>query len=212
MAKLIKTIHDRVNRAIRKGQTGYFSPTDIDEEVYTEMLNIWRKHVREFQVSRIVGVILNPFIQPESVTPNSVTGIAALTNAYHYPIAISVVSSGKTVREVDHARWHQMVNHSIEFPTADYPICRFENKTIVAAPASIGQLQILHIRKPVKPVYAYTIVSDRYVYDDVNSVDVEFDQMMHDDIMMRVLENLGVPMREEFTVRVAQQNKLTEGK
>jgi hypothetical protein len=212
MAKLIQTIHDRVNLAIRKGQTGYFSPEQIDKEVYTEMLNIWRVYVKEFERARIINTYLNMFIRTEDVTPNPTDGSILLTDAWHYPVAIRVKATGKDVDEVDQGKWDRRINHSIEFPDADNPICKFESKKIWARPIDIGELTVSYIAKPIKPVYAYDVVGDRYVYNDGNSVDVEFDELLHDDIKNRVLGNLGVPMREEFMVRNSEQKKATEGR
>lgn len=212
MPKLIETIHNRVNEAILKGHTGYFSPDTIDNEIHAEVLNIWRKYVTEFEDTRIINTYLNPFIKTEDVTPNPTNGSVALVNAKHYPIAVRVKSTGKPVKEVDQARWDYLINHPIETPNSDYPICKFESGNILARPIDIGELTISYIKKPVKAKYAYTIVSDRYVYDDVNSIDVEFDEILHDDIMMRVLSNLGIPMNNELLIRVSDQNKIMEGK
>lgn len=212
MAKLIKTIHDRVNFAIKKGLTGYFSPTQIDNEVYAEILNMWRKYVDEFERTRLINVYLNPFIQTEDATPNGVTGAVVLTSAYNYPVAIRVKATGKPVKEVDQARWDHLINHPIESPTTDYPICKFENKFIWARPVAIGELTVSFVKKPIRPVYAFTTSGGRYIYDDASSVDVEFDEILHDDIMNRVLKNLGISVREDFLVRVSEQDKMQEGK
>lgn len=211
MAKGIKTIHDRINRAIRKGQTGYFSPTDIDEEINAEIMNMWRKYVVQFEKERIINIYLNPFIRTEDVTPNPSDGSVVLPNAYSYPVAIRVKGSGKEIDELDQARWDVRINHPIEVPNANYPICKFESKKVFVRPIDIGLITISYIAKPIKAVYAYNIVNDRPAYDDSTSEDVEFDEILHDDIVNRVLRNLGVPMREEFLVREGQQNKMEEG-
>lgn len=211
MAKSIQNIHDRINRALRKGQTGYFSPTDIDSEINAEILNMWRKYVVQFEKERIINIYLNPFIRTEDVTPNPSDGSVTLPNAYSYPVAIRVKATGKKIDELDQARWDNRINHPIEIPNSDYPICKFESKKVFVRPIDIGQITISYIAKPVEAVYAYGIVNDRPVYDDNASVDVEFDEILHDDIVNRVLRNLGVPMREEFLIRDAQQNKMEEG-
>lgn len=211
MPKAIKNIHDRINLAIRKGQTGYFSTSEIDAEIYAEINDMWRKYVVEFEKTRIINIYLNPFIKTEDVTPNPSDGSVTLTNAFHYPLAIRVKANGKEVNELDQARWDVRINHPIEFPTADYPICKFENKKLWARPINIGELTVSYINKPVAPVYAYTIVNNRPVYNDGASVDVEFDVILHNDLVSRVLRNLGVPMREELLIRDGQQNKMEEG-
>lgn len=212
MAKKIKTIHDRINFAVKKGQTGYFSPTKLDDEIYAEVLNLWKKYVAEFEATQLVSTFLDPFKASEDCSPNGTTGIGTLTAAYQYPTAVRVISNGKKIDIVDRAHWDNRVNHPIEGPTADYPICTFENKQIIVRPVNIGDVQINYLKKPTKPVYAYDNVSDRYVYNDSSSVEIEFDESLHDEIINRVLGNLGVPMREEFLVRVSQQEKMTEGK
>ena len=211
MAKGIKTIHDRINRAIRKGQTGYFSPTDIDEEINAEILNMWRKYVVQFEKERIINIYLNPFIKTEDVTPNPSDGSVTLPNAYSYPVSIRVKATGKEIDELDQARWDIRINHPIEIPNSDYPICKFESKKVFVRPINIGEITISYIKKPAKAVFAYSIVNDRPAYQDGPSVDVEFDEILHDDIVNRVLRNLGVPMREELLIREGQQNKMEEG-
>jgi hypothetical protein len=71
---------------------------------------------------------------------------------------------------------------------------------------------VTYIATPVKPVYAYTLSGEDYIYDDVNSVDIEFPDVLHDDIMNRVLSNLGIAMRDGQLTQFSDQQKAMENR
>jgi hypothetical protein len=213
MAKFIKTISDRINFAIKKGLTGYVSPTKLMEEVHAESMNLWKKYVDEFERTTKMNLFLSPFEKIEAVT--GLTGSASegsldTVNAYRYPTSVSLAGN-IDVPVLTQAEYNNRYNHPTKFPDATHPICKFVGKKIYVAPKS--DVTIYYLSKPVKPVYATTVVpGDQYAYDDANSTDIEWDETLHDDIMNRVLANLGLAMREGQVVQFSQTEKVQEGK
>lgn len=307
MAKFIKTIHDRVNFATKKGLTGYHTPEQITEEVHAESMNLWRKYVEQFQKFRVLDVYLRPFQSQEVVqltnglgifeskdfvyvaegfvpanfaksqisstaygvgshthnltgtqgqfqwielytatpTPATVmvkldgqiifngqitnkrtfiqylyTGQSALTITVSSQsitlVRHSIVVTGNNteIHLVDDERFSFRAAHPIKTPTATYPIANVLNQSITVLPAgSFSWILLTLFKRPSKPVYAYTISGDRYVYDDANSIDYEWHETMHDVIMERVLSNLGINIRSAEMVQFAQsQRKMEEMK
>lgn len=209
MAKLVKTIHDRVNLAIKKGLSGYFSPDKIDTEINAESMNLWLKYTPLFEKDADIAAILDPFKRNEEVTLTS--GLGTMTAAFQRPTVV-LTEGGVKIEIVDIGMWADRVNHPLKAPSADYPVCRFQNKQITVLPTSLTKAIVHYLKYPTKVVYAYTVVGTRYVYDDTNSIDCEWPEPVHDMIMNRVLENLGINIRELLMIQTSQQNKAQEGR
>lgn len=210
MPKLIKTLHDRINFAIKKGLSGTVSPDRITEEAWSEILNIWRKYLPEYEKTRKIGLYLSPFEKREAVTVDGGTlaeGSKLVTACYEYPISV-VTTSGVHVQILTIGEYVHRFNHPIKGPEAGYPICKFEHKTIYVAPRT--DVIVTHLSKPTKPVYVFTQTGDDYIYDDVSSVDIDLPEALHDDVVNRVLANIGINMQDATLINYSDRAKTTE--
>lgn len=211
MAKFIKTIFDRVNFGLKKGLSGYVSPDRIIDEVHAEQLNVWRKYIDEYSKTQKINMYLKPFEKRETVTDllGTIEGSKAVLACNYYPLAITT-ASGLQVQKLTIAEYSKRITHPNLPPVADYPICKFEGNTIYVYPKT--DVIVNYIALPTKPVYATTLVGDDYVYDDDNSIDIEFPEPLHDDIMNRVLSNIGINMRDAQLMQFSDQQKASEGR
>lgn len=209
MSKFILSIHNRVNFAIKKGLTGYISPDKIDTEVNTESYNLWRKYAALYERDADITAIMDQFRRQEAAT--LVSGEFTMTAAYQRPVGV-VDSAGKKIEIVDIAHWPDRLNHPLKAPNTNYPACTFENKKIIVRPTTIKSAVIYYLKYPEKYVYAFSTVGSRYVYDDSTSADAEWPEIIHDDLMLRVLSNLGINMRELMVLQYSQAEKAQEGK
>lgn len=210
MAKFIFTIHNRINFAIKKGLTGYVSPDKIDQEVNAESMNLWLKYTPLFEKDSDIAAILDPFKTPETVA--LVSGQGTMVAAFQRPIGVFDDIASRKIEIVDIAMWADRINHPLKAPNTDYPVCRFENKKIFVIPTSLATCTVYYLKYPTTAVYAFSQVGTRYVYDEANSVDFEWPVQTHDMIMNRVLQNLGLNMREVMLIQNSQQDKIQEGK
>lgn len=211
MAKLIKTIHDRINFAIKKGHTGHIPPDQIDNEIHAESMNLWKKYVEEFERTSKIAMFLNPFKKTELITLTSGSGVTTNDNINDIiPISVGT-SSDVEIDILSRADYLNRINHPIKALETEYPICLIDNGTISVLPNTISSVRIYYLRPPIKPEYKFTVSGDRYIYDDANSTDIEWDEVLHDEIMNRVLANLGINMREEELIRFSQIEKQQEG-
>ncbi len=53
-----------------------------------------------------------------------------------------------------------------------------------------------YLKLPVQPIYAVTIVNGREVYDDVNSVDIEWNGIDITKVSTRALSILGINLED----------------
>jgi hypothetical protein len=208
MAKFIKTIVDRINLATKKGLVSYWTPEQIATEVHTESMNIWDKYLSDFENNNKLDEYMRPFQQKESVVLTSGIGTIVTKDYIYY---VEDADTGNEIKNIDDQRWGYRKNHSVKVPTVTYPICNISNQGIQVLPSSIVNIKIWYIKKPTKPVYAYTVSSGRYVYDDSSSIDFEWNETLHDRIMNRVLGNLGISIRDFDMVNKSDRDKMTEG-
>lgn len=210
MAKFIKNIVDRINLANRKGLCPYYSPLQICAEVHAESLNIWKKYVDEFERTQKLSVFLDPLKSRETVAIAAGVG-TLITSKGQYRTGAFTTSGGKvTLINVD--KWASAVNDTIRVPDNDNPIALIEGENIVVKPITVSSVILHFLKKPALPVYAFTSDGDDYIYDDGNSVDFEWNEELHDEVMNRVLVNLGVSQREPALVQYGNIEKQIEGR
>jgi hypothetical protein len=211
MSKFIKTLFDRIERLNLKGYGKTFSPEEVVEEVHTESLNIWKKYIKEFEKTQEISVYMEPLRGKETVTLTS--GAGTMTTAKgQYKTAIMIPNTDVEIDLIDVGHWSNAVNDVVRVPSAEYPICRVDFGSIIVRPTSLPSVDVHFIKQPTKPVYAYAVVDDEYVYDDSTSVDFEWPPPIHDEIANRVLGNLGYAQREGEAVQYSNMEMTKEGR
>jgi hypothetical protein len=89
-------------------------------------------------------------------------------------------------------------------PTLRYPVCSFRDETIQFYPTNLGTALLSYLRFPQTPVWGYTMVSGRPVYDPATSVNIEFNPQELPAIAMKMLSLLGINLREQELQGYAQ--------
>jgi len=103
-------------------------------------------------------------------------------------------------------------------PTPDYPSCIFKQKVSdlflidVVPPTGITAITIYGLRKPKKPVWTYDIdPTGRKVFNTNGAFpqggtfqDIEWSELLFNDIRNRVLKVMGINLRERDMVEYAQ--------
>lgn len=207
MAKFISDIHTFINFLTGKGQTGYHSPEEIDNAVHEASLNIFNQLVDQFEQTKVISDDLSPFmIGPSALTVDG-SGQATKPADYKHWIALTEGTSGYAVDVVDHGMLAGRRNDPLCPPAAGYGICTFYNTVIQFYPITLSNVKITYFKTPVKPEWAYTIVSSRFVYDDTNSVDIEWKENIHPELRAKSLEYLGINLREGDLVQFSQIKK-----
>lgn len=208
MAKRIKTLVDRIELALKKGLSTYYAPDQIVSEIHAESLSLWKKYLDQYERTSKISMYLRPFQVVEDVT--IANGEGTLANSTYYQV--SCMAGDTVVQMVDEAHWGHRLGDSVRAPSADYPIANiFSANKIRVRPVSITQVTIGWLKQPSKPMYAYSVLDDDYIYNDDDSVDYEWNEEMDDEIMNRVLANLGIGTREEALVQYSHLEQAKEG-
>lgn|SRR3990167_83782 len=102
-----------------------------------------------------------------------------------------------------------VLSSSIKAPTHRYPVCAFYNDYIQLYPKTIGRVVFTYLRTPTLPVWGYTVVNNRPVYNAATSVDIESPDETHNEICMNALSYLGISLKDGEIVQYAEQMKQT---
>lgn len=100
-----------------------------------------------------------------------------------------------------------VLGSSIKAPTHRYPVCAFYNDYIQLYPKTVGRVVFTYLRTPTTPVWGYTIVNSRPVYNAATSVDIESPDDTINEIAAMTLSYLGISIKDGDIVNYAEQMK-----
>lgn len=207
MAKFIKDIHEFIDFLTGKGQTGYHSPEEKDNAIHVASRQMFHMKVLEFEKNREVTTDLIPFFSDPIPLTLDVDGKTPYPTSFEYAASFTAGPKNRMVKETDKGMLANKINDPLCGPSQDYGICVYYKTYIQFYPTNLTNVKVSYLKPPVKPKWAYTIVSNRPVYDDANSIDIEWSELNHNELIMRTLETLGVNLRERELLEFAQLKK-----
>lgn len=102
------------------------------------------------------------------------------------------------------------LNSQFDYPSTDYPIVVDYRGSLQFYPLDLTQADLMYIRKPVDPVWAYTDVDGEPVYDEANSVDFELPSDMLDLLVISICEYMGVNVKRGDIVQYAMTKEASK--
>lgn len=121
--------------------------------------------------------------------------------------------NGKSVEvEVSESKdksWGEIQISSLLMPTSRFPkYMEFANE-FRFLPKSIGTVYVDYLATPTPPIWAYTTVNNRPVYDVANSVNFDFEEFSLNEIASIYLSLIGVNLKDGELSAFAQQFQQT---
>lgn len=113
---------------------------------------------------------------------------------------------------LDDNKWPSRASSTLKKPTLEDPIMRFlsENRCEVRPRGFFGvkRVNLSYVRYPVKPVYQYTLDDDdNEVYDAANSVELDWPEICHPDIINMIVSYRADNNRDMFIKQSAEARK-----
>lgn len=217
----INTIYSIVKFISNKNQSGYISPDDFNNAI-----KLAQNQCAEELVSAIQGWDLakrqripmgnaQPNIQ--KLAPFIVTDSPTVPGNGKYPkpadmmnmLAIRTANNTKIVWRVEHDRVAAHLSSVVDPPSAS-PIYTEYATYYQFYPVDIGPVIVEYMRYPPEAKWAYTLVSERPIYDSANSVDPLWDDTEITEIISRVLFMFGISIQAPQLVQYYGSIK-TEG-
>jgi hypothetical protein len=208
MAKKIKEIHDQVNLLTAKGRTGYHTPKEIDIAVYMASKILYNEMYRFYEETDEISDSMSVFLSnPTLLTLTS--GDAQVPDDFVHEVGY-ISANGKQVKRVTHAQLAKKLQSALTPVTVDYPVCVFYSTFIRFYPTTLTNVYMTYLKKPVEPLYAFTVSSGRPVYDDDNSIDVEWGQDDITKLTNKTLEILAQNLSDPALLQYAKEKDIKE--
>jgi len=177
---------------------------------YANRVKLLEEKIATFETQATATVALSGiFGQTTLPADNHRFGMLEYTDSAKLPVEVEKLSRHEFLQ----ARRSQLTS-----PTRNHPICYLEGNTLnilpgvasaAANPANgIGaQTYIIeYVKKPVDPVWAFTINSvGGYVYDNGNSTNFEISDVDQTELILKILMYTGVVIRDPEIVQQAAQ-------
>jgi hypothetical protein len=223
MAKSIQEFYSFLSFLEGKNIATKRAPEQVDSVVYFCTTELFGKYLDHYVKTKKVAKFMEEFKRSKDITLTSGKGdlppdYAIYREIYKMtPLAEGESASSIKVEIVEDAFWSYRRNRTVGPASLTRPIARIEFtkdeppvKKLEVFPASVTSVELLYFKNPVKPKYAYTTVGTKYVYDDDNSVDLEFSMLAYPDLLYRVLSGVGVNLRENQLVQFMELYKSQE--
>jgi len=212
---IIDQVFELVKQLSAKNQSGgYLTPDEFDRYAL-----LAQSDKLEFELAKATDTTfkngsLNTF-RVNADTP-VVGGIVTLPTDYRYFDAAKFnnFSSGALTispfEELTSDEWGFRLSSEMDKPTEFYPALTVRDNLIELSPTSITIINLNYIKNPPDPIWAYTVVNNRRVFDSVNSIDFTFKEEDISDLVYRISVMLATQIKDkefEQSSMVAQQSK-----
>ena len=126
------------------------------------------------------------------------------------------ISTNIPVEIVNNKNINQILRSSLVKPSASYPVALIgasstsNAKLINVFPDSINSVTVNHYVNDSSPKWSYVTIAGKPVYDAGGSTQFKLSNRVHGELVVKILEYLGVTIREAEVVQYAQNKEVTQ--
>jgi len=132
-----------------------------------------------------------------------------------YRLGTVIYSTGalptQELERVDRGELYHLLSSKLTAPTTTYPVYVYERQKLFVYPQTIQTgVQATYIRKPVDPIWNFTLSGNAYVYNPDTSLNFELHDSEQTEIVLKVLLYAGVVVKDPTIIQVAAQQVAQE--
>lgn len=212
----IKDVVDFLNFWINKKTNSYLTIPECIAAIDRGQMALYSDYKAKYATSQLIKDALSPFKDFYDFTSNdTLSGYISVPSDSNYldclDIMLSYVLSSRTiyipVALVNEDTRAYKLNSQIDPVTTTSPIAeQIAPRFLRIYPTSGGYTgTVTYFRRPVAPVYAYTLISGRVpVYDEANSVQLEWAETYIVPLLLKALESVGVNLNSGELTQFAE--------
>jgi len=226
----INEIYELIRFVSNKAQSGSFTPEQFNLAVNSAQLSLFMERYNNpaeyqpgqpiprvaYEMTQKISDDLRVFKKLIDLTLDS-NGQGTLPPDYIHATSMRfnyIIQKKKVITQiersidvVDDDKLGDRLSSNLVMPTKRYPIATFYDTYIQFNPKDLRIVKFTYLRQPLDAIWAFTTVNDRPVYDPVNSVDLEWHPLTHNEIIVRTLSLVGINLREEQLLQYAEMKK-----
>ena len=124
------------------------------------------------------------------------------------------ISSNIPIDIVTDENINQILRSSLVKPSVEYPIALLSAsgsaKKIIVFPETIRRILVTYYRYDKTPNWGYVTISGKPVYDASSSIQFDLSPRCHGELVIKILEYLGVSIREAEVVQYATNKEIKQ--
>lgn len=206
----ISDAFDFLNFWINKKQGAWYSIPELELLVDRGQISLYSDLQPKYATSQRVKDSLAPFRSIYSFGVNdTLLGIVTVPPSTDYLDILDIhiyydISARSIVKQVPIA----LINEDVRAIRLDSQIDPVEVTSPIGEMIGTGVIQlypkvqyygeVTFLRRPVKPVFAYSVISERViVYDPTNSVQLEWRESDQNALLLKALESIGINLSDQ---------------
>ena len=119
----------------------------------------------------------------------------------------SVTGHWRPVKILAHQEKYDRLNNPITAPEYEYPIAVYENTFLQFYPVDLLNINIAYFRLPVTSIYVLKQENGIDVYDPDNSVELEWNEQFHPDIIRMIIGYLAPASKDANMTQFNEQKQ-----
>ena len=204
-----KTYTEFLSNKVQVG--GVISPSQFNQLCFQSLMQVYEKDYQTFLATEEVSELLKIYLKQQTTSvpltgvlpyPSDYQHLTALRKYYVNPKGVGRMIQIEEIKEVE---WGFIQASSLREPTLRFPKYNEFSSTVRFLPRNIGIIEIDYFKTPVQPIWGYTIVSGRPVYDPLTSVNFEFQDYSTNAVAAVFLSLQGVNLRDSELEQFAQE-------
>lgn len=199
-----------LNFISNKNQSGSVSPSQFNQIADRAQMEFFEKDFRHWQQSQEVTDALGVFLKKLS-TSVPLTGKLVYPSDYihfassrHY---YAQIGKEVQVENVENSEYGVRVDSEVTPPSLRFPILTEYDTYMQVEPKDIGLISLDYFRQPSSPVWGYTTVNNRPIYNAATSVNWELPNETHNALVMMMCSYLGMNIREGELIQYSEMQK-----
>lgn len=212
----INDIFERLNFFINKSTGAWYTIPELENLVDQGSVAIYSDYKPKYATSQLIKDALSPFRSTYDFNPNvTISGYISVPSNTGYldlldiqiQFDISTRIMYYPVEMVNEDERANRLNSQIDPVTVTSPIGeQIAPRFFKLYPNGVGYTgTVTFLRRPIKPVYAYTTISGRViVYDQANSVQLEWRDSEVPEVMLKSLLIAGINLSAEDIQQISQ--------
>lgn len=215
----IDTLKRTVDIVLNKNHKGVITPDRfnnlVEQEQYnlfSHLIDVYRQHSikKKTNVSGMsfdeVKSTINIFKTRASISQTS--GVYKIPDDCQFYEKDAIIYGGSVVDVVEQSDF-TMAQSDYLTPVSEYsPIALIINQEIEIIPDDAAStIKFFYYRKPKQPKWAYKEISETYVLDSANSIDLEIPEIFLPRIATGVLSSFGIHIREPQITQIMEQQQ-----
>lgn len=206
----VSAMYSTIRQLASEGQSGWMPPNEVERALNLGSTDKYNEERRAFERTGHISDNLRNFKTHSDISVTA--GNAPVPATYGYRTGLAVTSTKKDIDIVPDSEWLSRINDPIDPPTEARGIGSIRGSNIEVLPLTLTSVTLYFLRRPVDIVIAFSEDGNGDItINQGASTDCDWPEECHDDIILRALSYLGIPLSDELMIKLKTIKKQTEG-